>query len=88
MVERRFDSAGARIVVEECLTGREASFFVLTDGRRALSRVSGGSQTSARWRPRSEYRWDGRVCPERHFDRTLRRASCRRRCSRSRRNAR
>ncbi len=36
MVERRFGDAGSRLVVEECLAGREASFFVLTDGTRAL----------------------------------------------------
>jgi len=32
MVEKRFGDAGARLVVEECLEGQEASFFVLTDG--------------------------------------------------------
>ena len=36
MVERRFGDAGAQLVIEECLQGREASFFVLTDGRSAL----------------------------------------------------
>ena len=36
MVERVFGQAGARVVVEELLVGREASFFVLTDGLRAL----------------------------------------------------
>jgi len=35
MVDRRFGDAGARVVVEECLQGREASFFVLTDGEHA-----------------------------------------------------
>ena len=35
MVDRRFGDAGARVLVEECLWGREASFFVLTDGARA-----------------------------------------------------
>jgi len=34
MVERRFGPAGASVVVEERLAGREASFFVLCDGRR------------------------------------------------------
>ena len=34
--EGRFGSAGAEIVVEECLTGEEASFFVLVDGVTAL----------------------------------------------------
>ena len=37
MVERRFGAAGARIVVEEYLEGREASFFVLTDGTRVVT---------------------------------------------------
>lgn len=32
MVDRAFGPAGERIVIEECLRGREASFFVLTDG--------------------------------------------------------
>jgi phosphoribosylamine--glycine ligase len=36
MVERQFAEAGDRLVVEECLAGREASFFVLTDGERAM----------------------------------------------------
>lgn len=36
MVTRVFGSAGARIVLEERLSGPEVSFFVLTDGRRAL----------------------------------------------------
>jgi len=31
---RRFGNAGSRIVVEEMLRGREASFFVLSDGER------------------------------------------------------
>jgi phosphoribosylamine--glycine ligase len=34
LVEGRFGDAGARIVVEERLVGREASFFVLSDGER------------------------------------------------------
>jgi phosphoribosylamine--glycine ligase len=36
MTERRFGSAGARLVIEECLTGPEVSFFVLSDGTHAL----------------------------------------------------
>jgi phosphoribosylamine--glycine ligase len=32
MIERRFGSAGDRVVVEEFLAGREASYFVLADG--------------------------------------------------------
>ena len=36
MVEKRYGQAGARLVVEEMLVGREASFFVLSDGTRAV----------------------------------------------------
>lgn len=36
MVERRFGDAGTRVVIEECLAGAEVSFFVVSDGRRAL----------------------------------------------------
>ena len=32
MHEHRFGAAGARLVVEECLTGQEVSFFVISDG--------------------------------------------------------
>jgi phosphoribosylamine--glycine ligase len=32
----RFGDAGARVVIEECLEGEEASFMVLADGRNAL----------------------------------------------------
>ena len=33
MLDRQFGGAGAALVIEECLTGPEVSFFVLTDGR-------------------------------------------------------
>jgi phosphoribosylamine---glycine ligase len=36
MVDRRYGDAGKRVVVEECLAGREASFFVLCDGSNAI----------------------------------------------------
>ncbi len=36
MVDKRFGQAGSRVVIEELLVGREASFFVLSDGTRAL----------------------------------------------------
>jgi len=37
MQERRFGDAGARLVIEECLTGPEVSFFVLCDGEKAVA---------------------------------------------------
>ena len=36
MEDRQFGAAGARLVIEECLTGPEVSFFVLSDGDRVL----------------------------------------------------
>ena len=36
MVDGRFGGAGSRVVIEECLTGPEVSFFLLCDGRRAM----------------------------------------------------
>jgi phosphoribosylamine--glycine ligase len=36
MRERRFGSAGDRLVIEACLTGPEVSFFAICDGTRAL----------------------------------------------------
>jgi phosphoribosylamine---glycine ligase len=33
MIDRVFGEAGARVVLEECLVGREASVMILTDGR-------------------------------------------------------
>jgi phosphoribosylamine--glycine ligase len=36
MVERRFGAAGDRVVLEECLVGQEASYFVLADGERCM----------------------------------------------------
>ena len=36
MTEQRFGSAGSRVVLEECLSGPEVSFFVLCDGTRAV----------------------------------------------------
>ena len=37
LVEHGMGNAGARIVIEECLSGEDASFIVLSDGRHALS---------------------------------------------------
>lgn len=36
MTERRFGAAGSRLVIEECLEGPEVSFFVVSDGDRAV----------------------------------------------------
>jgi len=36
LLEHRFGEAGARVVLEECLEGEEASFIVVSDGVRAL----------------------------------------------------
>ena len=36
MEERQFGDAGSRLVVEECLSGPEVSFFAVCDGTRAL----------------------------------------------------
>ncbi|OFW23226.1 MAG: phosphoribosylamine--glycine ligase [Acidobacteria bacterium RIFCSPLOWO2_02_FULL_65_29] len=36
MTDRRFGGAGARLVIEECMTGPEVSFFAVCDGARAL----------------------------------------------------
>jgi phosphoribosylamine---glycine ligase len=36
MIDKRFGQAGSRVVIEELLAGREASFFVLSDGTRAI----------------------------------------------------
>jgi phosphoribosylamine--glycine ligase len=37
MQDRQFGDAGTRLVIEECLTGPEVSFFALADGRRAIA---------------------------------------------------
>ncbi len=36
MGERKFGAAGDRLVIEECLSGPEVSFFVVSDGARAV----------------------------------------------------
>ncbi len=40
MVHKAFGGAGKRIVVEELLVGREASFFAITDGSRVIPLVT------------------------------------------------
>jgi phosphoribosylamine--glycine ligase len=39
MGDRKFGTAGERIVIEECLTGPEVSFFAICDGSRAVPRL-------------------------------------------------
>lgn len=36
MADRKFGAAGERIVIEECLSGPEVSFFLICDGTRAV----------------------------------------------------
>jgi phosphoribosylamine--glycine ligase len=40
LVEKRFGAAGERVVIEECLEGKEASLFALSDGERVLPLVT------------------------------------------------
>ncbi|MEE9219205.1 MAG: phosphoribosylamine--glycine ligase [Acidobacteriota bacterium] len=40
MVDKKFGTAGQRLIVEEFLQGRETSFFVLSDGNRVLPMVT------------------------------------------------
>jgi phosphoribosylamine--glycine ligase len=40
LVERKFGAAGAKIIVEECLKGEEASIIVITDGQNILPLAS------------------------------------------------
>jgi phosphoribosylamine---glycine ligase len=40
MLDREFDSAGDRIIIEECLEGIEASYIVFTDGETVIPAVA------------------------------------------------
>jgi phosphoribosylamine--glycine ligase len=40
MIQRAFAGAGRTVVVEECLQGREASFFAISDGSRIIPLVT------------------------------------------------
>jgi phosphoribosylamine--glycine ligase len=53
MEDRQFGDAGSRVVLEECLTGPEVSFFALSDGTRALPLMSA-----------QDHRWHGRILAE------------------------
>ena len=57
-----FAAPGAEVVIEECLTGEEASFFVLSDGTDCPSfRHGAGPQARRRRRHRPQYRRHGRL---------------------------
>ncbi|OHC75486.1 MAG: phosphoribosylamine--glycine ligase [Rhodospirillales bacterium RIFCSPLOWO2_12_FULL_58_28] len=47
MIERAFGNAGDKVVIEEFLTGEEASFFALVDGKRALPLLSAQDHKAA-----------------------------------------
>ena len=65
MVDKRFGQAGARLVIEELLVGREASFFVLERRHaRAAAGIGRGSQARVRRRCRPEHRRNGRLRAE------------------------
>ncbi len=40
MIQKAFGGAGRTVVIEECLFGREASFFAITDGSRVIPLVT------------------------------------------------
>lgn len=48
MQERIFGRAGDKVIIEECLTGEEVSFLVLTDGKTVLPLVSSQDYKRAR----------------------------------------
>ena len=65
MEERQFGHAGARVVIEECLSRSRG--VVLCGVRRPegdTARLGSGSQARVRRRPRAEYRRDGGVRAE------------------------
>ena len=47
MIERAFGGAGDEVIIEEFLTGEEASFFALVDGTRAVPLVSAQDHKAA-----------------------------------------
>ena len=49
MVDAQFGAAGARVVIEECLTGPEVSFFVLCDGERARAALGSAQDHKRIW---------------------------------------
>ena len=62
MFEGAFGAAGAEVVIEEFLSGREISFFALCDGETAIAAGLGaGPQARVRSRPGTEHRRHGRL---------------------------
>ena len=64
MEDRQFGAAGSRIVLEQCLTGPEVSFFALCDGTRAMPLSSAQDHKRVRRRPRTQHGRDGRLLAE------------------------
>ena len=62
MFEGAFGAAGAEVVIEEFLEGREISFFALCDGDTAIAaRLRPGPQAGVRSRRGAEHRRHGRL---------------------------
>ena len=62
MFDGAFGAAGAEVVIEEFLPGREISFFALCDGDTAIALATrAGPQARVRSRPGTEYRRHGRL---------------------------
>ena len=65
MRERKFGAAGDRLVIEECLSGPEVSFFVVSDGARAVPIGSAQDHKRIFDDDRgTEHGRDGRLCAE------------------------
>ena len=65
MEDRQFGDAGARVVIEECLSGPEVSFFAVCDGRTAIPLGSAQDHKRVFDDDRGpEYRRDGGVRAE------------------------
>ncbi len=79
MESREFGEGGARLLIEEALTGRELSYMVLADGRALrLPRAQPRSQARLRRRSGTEHRRHGRLLQRRHSSPpTSKSASCR-----------
>jgi len=60
---KRFGDAGAKLVIEQKLVGREVSVLALTDGKRLEVRPRRGSQDDLRRRSRANTGGMGTVSP-------------------------